>query len=69
MRRADDRGAGGKPYPQRFKVCRLERGERFGGQGSGVGGPPLLQRLLNTQSSVGLPPAYLPKEEDDGDVT
>ena len=31
--------------------------------------PPLLQRLLDTQSSVGLPPAYLPKEEDDGDVT
>ena len=27
--------------------------------------PPLLQRLLNTQSSVGLPPAYLPKDEDE----
>ena len=31
--------------------------------------PPLLQRLLDKQSSLGLPPAYLPKEEDDGDVT
>ena len=31
--------------------------------------PPLLQRLLNTQSSVGLPPAYLPKDEDEGDAS
>lgn len=27
--------------------------------------PPLLQRLLDLQSRVGLPPAYLPKDEDD----
>lgn len=31
--------------------------------------PPLLQRLLDKQSSTGLPPAYLPKGEDDGDAT
>jgi hypothetical protein len=28
-----------------------------------------LQRLLDKQSSTGLPPAYLPKGEDDGDAT
>jgi hypothetical protein len=31
--------------------------------------PPLLQRLLDTQSSIGLPPAYLPKDEDTGDAS
>jgi hypothetical protein len=31
--------------------------------------PPLLQRLLDTQSSIGLPPAYLPKDEDEGDAS
>jgi hypothetical protein len=30
--------------------------------------PPLLQRLLDTQSSIGLPPAYLPTDEDEGDA-
>src|SRR5208337_1795584 len=30
--------------------------------------PPLLQRLLDAQSSVGLPPAYLPKDEDEGEA-
>ena len=29
--------------------------------------PPLLQRLLDAQASVGLPPAYLPKDEDEGE--
>jgi len=29
--------------------------------------PPLLQRLLDIQSSSGLPPAYLPKNTDDGE--
>lgn len=31
--------------------------------------PPLLQRLLDAQSSIGLPPAYLPKDEDQGDAS
>ena len=31
--------------------------------------PPLLQRLLDAQSSVGLPPAYLPKDEDEGEAS
>jgi hypothetical protein len=31
--------------------------------------PPLLQRLLDAQSSVGLPPAYLPKNEDEGEAS
>ena len=31
--------------------------------------PPLLQRLLDKQSSVGLPPAYLPKDEDERDAS
>jgi transposase InsO family protein len=31
--------------------------------------PPLLQRLLDTQSSIGLPPAYLPKDDDEGDAS
>lgn len=31
--------------------------------------PPLLQRLLDAQSSIGLPPAYLPKHEDEGDAS
>lgn len=31
--------------------------------------PPLLQHLLDKQSSLGLPPAYLPKDEDEGDTT
>ena len=30
--------------------------------------PPLLQRLLDAQSRVGLPPAYLPKDEDEGEA-
>ena len=30
--------------------------------------PPLLQRLLDAQSSAGLPPAYLPKDENEGEV-
>jgi transposase InsO family protein len=29
--------------------------------------PPLLERLLDKQSSTGLPPAYLPKDDDEGD--
>lgn len=29
--------------------------------------PPLLQRLLDAQASSGLPPAYLPKHDDDSD--
>jgi putative transposase len=31
--------------------------------------PPLLRRLLDAQSRVGLPPAYLPKDEDEGDAS
>ena len=31
--------------------------------------PPLLQRLLDAQSSVGLPPAYLPKDEGQGEAS
>ena len=31
--------------------------------------PPLLQRLLDPQASTGLPPAYLPKDEDEGDAS
>ena len=31
--------------------------------------PPLLQRLLDTQTSIGLPPAYLPKDDDEGDAS
>jgi transposase InsO family protein len=31
--------------------------------------PPLLDRLLHRQTSRGLPPAYLPKDEDQGDAT
>ena len=31
--------------------------------------PPLLQRLLDAQSSVGLPPAFLPKDEDEGEAS
>jgi hypothetical protein len=29
--------------------------------------PPLLERLLDKQASTGLPPAYLPKDDDEGD--
>jgi hypothetical protein len=29
--------------------------------------PPLLERLLDKQASMGLPPAYLPKDDDEGD--
>ena len=31
--------------------------------------PPLLQRLLDTQASTGLPPAYLPKDDGANDDT
>jgi putative transposase len=31
--------------------------------------PPLLERLLDKQASTGLPPAYLPKDDDEGDNT
>jgi len=30
--------------------------------------PPLLKRLLDAQSRAGLPPAYLPKHEDEGEA-
>ena len=30
--------------------------------------PPLLKRLLDAQSSAGLPPAYLPKDDDEGEA-
>ena len=56
-----------RPAPLARAARRRRRRSRLRPPASPI--PPLLKRLLDAQSRAGLPPAYLPKDEDEGDAS